>query len=70
MNRVDVASDVMASVGYDATTAVLEVEFRSGAVYQYIDVPAEQHAALVLAASKGRFFNAHVRPKFHFRRVQ
>jgi hypothetical protein len=70
VNRVVVVSDMMSSVGYDPTTAVLEVEFRSGGVYEYFDVPPHEHAALLLADSKGQFFNARVRTSFRFRRVK
>ena len=70
MNRVVVVSDMMSSVGYDPNTAVLEVEFRSGSVYQYLDVPRDHYVALLGAASKGRFFNASLRPTFRCRRVK
>ena len=69
MNRVDVVSDVMSSVGYNPTTAVLEVEFCNGSVYEYFDVPHNHYAALLAATSKGRFFNAHLRTAFRCRRV-
>jgi hypothetical protein len=70
MNRVDVVSDMMSSVGYDPTTAVLEVEFRSGSVYQYFDVPPDHYVALLAATSKGRFFNARLRPVFRCLRIE
>lgn len=70
MNRVDVVSDVLSSVGYDPTTAVLEVAFRNGSVYEYLDVSPDRYAALLAATSKGRFFNAHLRTAFRCRRVR
>jgi len=70
VNRVHVTSEMMSSIAYDAATAVLEIEFRSGAVYEYLDVPPDAFDALMLAGSKGRFFNVHVRPLFRFRRVK
>ena len=70
MTRISVASAMMYSVGYDSVGAVLEVEFRNGSVYEYLDVPAQHYAALLAAASKGQFFNACVRGVFAFRRVQ
>ena len=39
MNRSPVSSINVASVGYDGSTLTLEVEFLSGSVYQYFDVP-------------------------------
>lgn len=60
LRRTPVRSSVIASVGYDAQTAVLEVEFRSGDVYRYFAVPPSVHRALIEADSPGAYFNRHV----------
>jgi len=70
MLRHEVQSSELRSVGYDTTASVLEAEFHSGEVYQYFDVPAEFVLALLEAASIGRYFNAHIRPKFRFKKVR
>ena len=59
MNRTPVRSSVIATVGYDAATAVLEVEFRSGDVYRYFAVPPSVHHALI-TDSPGAYFNRHI----------
>ncbi|WP_292034803.1 MULTISPECIES: KTSC domain-containing protein [unclassified Brevundimonas] len=41
----------------------------SGAVYDYDDVPLELVEELAEAESKGRFFGAHIRDHFRYRRV-
>lgn len=69
MTRLSVASDVMCSVGYDSSTAVLRVEFRNGSVYEYIDVPRHHYDALLAAPSKGRYFNACLRGTFPYHRL-
>jgi hypothetical protein len=61
MERVGVNSSDLASVGYDAASKTLEIEFRSGALYEYRDVPAYVHANLMSATSHGRFFNQQIR---------
>jgi hypothetical protein len=61
MTRQPVDSSNIKSVGYDAALETLEVEFLSGAIYQYQNVPARVHARLMRAESKGKFFNAHVK---------
>jgi hypothetical protein len=58
--RTPVRSSVIVSVGYDAETAVLEVEFRSGDVYRYFAVPPSVHRALLEAESPGAYFNKNV----------
>ena len=60
LRRTPVRSSVIASVGYDAQTAMLEVEFRSGDVYRYFAVPPSVHRGLIEADSPGAYFNRHV----------
>jgi hypothetical protein len=69
MNRTRVTSSSLASVGYSPTTATLEVEFKHGAVYQYLDVPTEVFEAFLAAESKGTFFNSTVKNCYSYRRV-
>lgn len=69
MTRTDVSSTSIASVGYDPDTETLEVEFTNGGVYQYDDVSAEQHAALLAAPSIGKYFAAVIRRGFPSRKV-
>jgi hypothetical protein len=72
MDREPVESSTLASVGYDATTFVLELEFRSGHVYQYLGTPFRIHCELRDAESQGRYFNQKIRdhfPHIHLPRV-
>ena len=39
MDRIQVRSSNIRSIGYDQKTQTLEVEFLKGGVYQYFDVP-------------------------------
>ncbi len=58
MKRKKVVSSVLLSIGYDMTTGTLEIEFNSGSVYRYYDVPEPIYEQLMTAESKGGFFNA------------
>lgn len=69
MLRESVESSAIVAVGYSATSLVLEVEYISGGVYQYLGVPVDEHAALMAAASKGQHVNRRIRGCFAFRRV-
>lgn len=70
MKRVAVQSTNLASVGYDPATATLEIEFRSGGVYQYNGVPKEVHAGLLNATSKGSYFHRNIRTaSYPYKRV-
>ena len=61
MRRVPVESEAIRSVDYDFDARLLEIEFHSGAIYRYFDVPAGVHLALMQAASLGEAFARLVR---------
>lgn len=64
MRRTAVDSTTMLSVGYDSAHQILEIEFTSGAVYQYLEVPATVFDELICAESKGRYFNQEIRDDY------
>jgi hypothetical protein len=66
MDRKPVTSSTIESVGYDALTAVLEVEFQGGCLYQYFMVPSSVHDGLMKAGSKGRFYGEFVRSRYRY----
>ena len=70
MDRTDVVSSNLKSVGYDESSEVLEVEFRHGGVYQYSGVPPEVHRALMDADSHGRYLAAEIKGKYRYERVR
>src|SRR5260370_31390086 len=57
MRVATVESVTLATVGYDETQELLQLEFGSRAVYLYFGVPAAGYEALLSASSKGRYFN-------------
>jgi hypothetical protein len=69
MNITAVESTTLATVGYDDARELLQLEFRSRALYRYFDVPAAVHEALLRALSKGSYFNRAIRGRFPYRLV-
>ena len=69
MNRNQVASSNIRSIGYDSTTQTLEVEFQSGWVYQYYGVPASLNENIMQASSKGQFLNQYIKNAYPYSRV-
>jgi len=61
MERIRVLSSMIRSVGYDRVESMLEIEFCSGSVYQYSNVPQEIYAELMSADSKGGYFEANIK---------
>lgn len=64
MRRTAVNSTTMRSVGYDSAEQILEIEFASGVVYEYLEVPAAVFEKLMAAESKGRYFNHEIRDDY------
>ena len=69
MRRVAVVSTSISTVGYAEPSRILEVEFCNGGVYQYLNVPPDEHAALMVSASKGLHVNREIKTRFSFLRV-
>lgn len=71
MNRIPVSSSNLASVGYDSENKILEIEFNSGSIYQYFNVPASIYSGLMSAASHGQYFDAYIKKGgFRFQQVK
>ncbi|MEW6211581.1 MAG: KTSC domain-containing protein [Acidobacteriota bacterium] len=71
MNRIPVSSSNLASVGYDPQTNTLEIEFHSGSIYQYFNVPQSIYDGLMGAGSHGRYFDAHIKKAgYPYRRIR
>ena len=70
MKRETVNSSNLRSVGYDRSTQTLEVEFNSGGIYQYSQVPENIYNGLMDASSHGRYFNHAIKNKYPTRRVR
>jgi len=66
--RIAVVSSLLSSMRY-SIDATLELEFRSGAIYRYFAVPHAIFQGLIAAASKGAYFNHHVRSRFRYQRL-
>jgi len=69
MDRVPVTSSMVRSIGYEEASQTLEVEFNSGLVYQYYNVPGSIHEQLLAAESMGKFINFQIKPHFPCSRV-
>lgn len=69
MERRKVTSTNIASVGYDATTGTLEVEYHGGGTYRYFDVPEETYTTLMAAPSIGRAVRDIIVGQFRYEKV-
>src|SRR5438445_7586835 len=61
MDRIEVNSSTIKTVGYDSETQTLEVEFNSGGIYSYANVPQEVYDRFMVSESRGHFFAVDIR---------
>ena len=62
--RQPVESRALAAVGYSKRLRALEIEFRRGGTYRYLQVPQVVHRQLLAADSKAGFYNQNIRGKY------
>ncbi len=67
--RCLVDSSLLLSIAYSRNTQLLDLEFRSGVTYRYVDVPETVVQEFVAAESKGAYFNHRVRNCFPCQKV-
>jgi lysyl-tRNA synthetase class 2 len=68
--RVPVESRALAAIGYSKRLRALEIEFRNGAIYRYLEVSPPVYEALMSAPSKARFYDENIRGKYRWLHVR
>ncbi|MEC3874485.1 KTSC domain-containing protein [Chryseobacterium salviniae] len=63
-------SSVINKYLYFPETEILRIIYQSGAVYDYLQVPAEIFERFKTVQSKGRFLNYVIKPKFKYKKVE
>lgn len=69
VSKVDISSSNISAVAHDEKDKVLRVWFNNGAVYDYVSVPRSTYTGLIGAESAGKYFHAHVRNAFEYRKI-
>lgn len=64
-----VQSSMANAMGYDQERQILQIEFASGAIYQYADVEPETWDSLQDSDSTGKFFNSHIKGYYESERI-
>ncbi|HUL40286.1 MAG TPA: KTSC domain-containing protein [Burkholderiales bacterium] len=70
MERKSVSSSTIRSVGYEAGSQTLEIEFTSGSIYQYSRVSPEIYRKLMAAPAIASYFKDNIEEEFTARRVR
>lgn len=69
MQKISISSTDIRSAGYDVPTSTLEVEFNSGGVYRYFNVPEHVYQNFMAASSHGQFLNDYIRYNYQYQKV-
>jgi len=70
MIRKSVSSSNIRSIGYDSKSQTLEIEFHSGGIYQYFNVPESIYNALMSASSHGSYFARHIKDRYRWAKIR
>lgn len=68
MHMIPVSSSNIASVGY--ANGILYIQFHSGGLYSYDNVPEDVYHNLIHAASHGRYFHANIKNVYPYHRIR
>jgi len=60
MERKSIESSMIRSIGFDSESSILEIEFNSGAIWQYFDFPESEWYEFENAESQGKYFNREI----------
>ncbi|MFL6516127.1 MAG: KTSC domain-containing protein [Chthoniobacterales bacterium] len=70
IRREPLASTALATAGYSRRLRILEVEFCNGAIYRYLDVPADVYSAFRSSESKTQFYDWNIKGRYRSLRVR
>ena len=66
---IQVDSSNLAAIGYDENTSTLTIQFKSGAIYEYYDVPQFEFDNLMGAESKGTRANQNIYKRYRQQKI-
>jgi hypothetical protein len=70
MERKRISAGNIRSVGYDARSRVLEIEFSAGSIIQYSGVSDEIYRRFVNSPSPGSYFRDNIEENFPTKRAR
>jgi hypothetical protein len=66
LRRIPVQSSSIRSLAYESARQWMEIEFSSGHIYRYYEVPAEVFSEFLQATSYGSYFHQHIRDVYPY----
>ncbi len=68
MNMIPVSSSNLVAAGYDTSSMILRIQFKSG-TYDYYNVPKNIFDGLLVAPSKGKYHHTYIKNSFSYKRI-
>jgi hypothetical protein len=69
MNRTIVGSPGIAQVGYEEGSETLEIEFVSGKIFQFYNVPLKLFDNLMKSSQKELYYESNILVRFPYTRI-
>lgn len=66
---VKVNSSTISEIGYDTQRSVMTVKFKTGAIYEYLEVPHEIYDFVINSESVGKALNAEVKGIYEYQQL-
>ena len=70
MERTKVESNIFLSIGYEPDSELLELEFLSGAIYDYLNVQPYAYLALMESNSKDIYYEKFIHDKYDVEKIK
>ena len=68
--REAIASAILSTAGYSKRLHVMEIEFCNGAIYRYLDVPADVYRSFMAAESKAQYYDWNIKGRYRAFRIR
>lgn len=69
MQRINVSSSNISSIGYDPESQTLEIAFHDGSIYQYTGVPRSIYDGIMSTSSHGQYLHQYIKGRYSYRKV-
>ena len=70
MHRTAIAANGISQVGYEDGSEILEIEFTSGSVFQFFNVPSKTFHQLMDAQFKEFYYQNNIHERFPYKRIE
>lgn len=70
MNRTAITANGISQVGYEQGSQILEIEFASGNVFQFFNVPEKMFDQFMSSAHKEFYYERNIYERFPYKRIE